>query len=174
MCRVPIVAVILLSTVSAAILRGQAGSVADAQRPAFPRFEDYPSIESFDGPPAPALVASTRYGRMFRTRLRNGAQKGPNFAGAFTVVMWGCGSSCQVGVVINANTGALSLQTLRTTNGMEYRRDSRLLIADPVHPGDPSLDKCAACGVPAAYEWTGVRFEPVGSGPHPHLAGERP
>jgi hypothetical protein len=149
-------------------------AAAAVQKTALPGFADYPSTEVFTGRAAPVLLDSARYGRTYRTRLRDGARKGPNFAGAFTVVVWGCGSSCQVGVVINANTGALSRQTLRTTNGVEYRRESRLLIADPVHLGDPPLDRCAVCGVPAAYEWTGVRFEPVGSGPHPHLAGDRP
>jgi hypothetical protein len=135
-----------------------------------PVFGDYPSREAFTGRVARVRLDSALYGRNYRTRLRDGARKGPNFVGAFTVVLWGCGSSCQVAVVVNANTGALSRQILRTTNGVEYRRESRLLIADPVRPGDPPLDTCAACGVPAAYAWTGARFEPVGSGPHPHLA----
>jgi hypothetical protein len=100
------------------------------QKTALPGFADYPSTEVFTGRAAPVLLDSARYGRTYRTRLRDGARKGPNFAGAFTVVVWGCGSSCQVGVVINANTGALSRQTLRATNGVEYRRESRLLIAD--------------------------------------------
>lgn len=141
---------------------------------ALPRFEDYPSLKRFAGHPAPVLVGSARYGRMYRTRLRDGARKGPNFAGAFTVVVWGCGSSCQIVAVVDAMTGALSEQTLRTTNGVEYRRESRLLIADPVHAGDPPLDTCAACGIPAAYEWTGSRFELLGPGPHPHPFGDRP
>jgi hypothetical protein len=139
-------------------------AAAPVQKTALPDFADYPSTEMFTGRVAPVLLDSARYGRTYRTRLRDGARTGPNFAGAFTVVVWGCGSSCQVGVVINANTGALSVQSLRTTNGVEYRRESRLLIADPVHVGDPPLDTCAVCGVPAAYEWTGARFEPVGSG----------
>ena len=148
--------------------------LAGNQTPALPRFEDYPSTAMFSGRPAPVVLASARYGRTFRTRLREVAQSGPNFAGAFTVVTWGCGSSCQVNVVIDARTGSLSQQMLRTTNGLEYRRESRLLIADPVHAGDSPLDKCAACGTPAAYEWTGDHFEPVGTGRHPHLATDRP
>jgi hypothetical protein len=152
---------------------GPAGVDSNAQTTALPRFEDYSSIQAFAGRPAPVVLASARYGRTYRTRLRDGAQGGPNFAGAFTVITWGCGSSCQVSVVVNARTGVLSQQTLRTTNGVEFRRDSRLLIADPVHTGDPPLNTCAACGVPAAYEWTGARFEPVGLGPHPHLATDQ-
>ena len=147
---------------------------ASGQTTALPRFEQYPSVFSFSGSPAPVILASARYGRTFRTRLSDGAKIGPNFGGAFTLVTWGCGSSCQVSVVISARTGVLSQQTLRTTNGIEYRRDSRLVIADPVRVGDPPLDRCAACGTPAAYEWTGTRFEPVGPGPHPHLMDDRP
>jgi hypothetical protein len=149
-------------------------SVANTQTTALPRFEDYPSTEPFSGRPAPVVLASARYGRTYRTRLRDGAQSGPNFAGAFTIITWGCGSSCQVSVVVDARTGALSQQTLRTTNGVQFRRDSRLLVADPVHDGDPPRNTCAACGAPAAYEWTGARFEPVGSGPHPHIATDQP
>jgi hypothetical protein len=153
------------------------GSVAverDRQAVALPRFEDYPGPEVFTGTPAPVRLGSARYGRLFQTRLREAAQKGPNFGGTFTVAVWGCGSGCQITAIINARTGGLSEQTLRTTNGIEYRRDSRLLVADPVRPGDPPLDTCAVCGTPAAYEWTGSRLEPVGDGPHPHLQGDRP
>ena len=141
---------------------------------ALPRFEDYPNAVAFSGRPAPVLLKSARYGRTYQTRLREGAQTGPNFAGAFTVVTWGCGSSCQVTVIIDARTGALSQQVLRTTNGVEFRRDSRLLVADPIHPGDPPLETCAACGIPAAYEWSAESFKPVGRGPHPHWVLDLP
>jgi hypothetical protein len=139
-----------------------------------PRFEDYLATVHFQGSPAEVHIRSAAYGTMFRTRLRKGAKAGPNFAGAFSIVMWGCGSSCQTAAVIDARTGLLSAQTLRTTNGLEYRTDSRLVLADPVHPGDPPLSRCAACGTPAAYVWSGTRFEPVDAGPHPHLSGDRP
>lgn len=139
-----------------------------------PRFEDYATTDIFRGPAAPVRIESARYGRMFRTRLRAGARSGPNFAGAFTVVQWGCGSSCQIVSIVDARTGLLSEQTLRTTNGVQYRVNSRLVVADPLNAGDPPLSECAACGTPAAYVWTGRRFEPVGGGPHPHLSGERP
>jgi hypothetical protein len=156
------------------LLGEQPPNVAARHQPALPSFEDYPSIEAISGRPAPVLVESARYGRMFRTRLREGSRQGPNFAGAFTVVVWGCGSSCQIIAVIDARTGALSEQTLRTTNGVEFRPESRLFIADPVHADDPPLDACVVCGVPAAYEWMDGRFNPIGSGPHPHLLGDRP
>ena len=133
------------------------------------RFEDYPAEELFQGTPATVQLDSTSFGRTYRIRLRNGAQDGPNFAGAFTLVLWGCGSGCQVVVVVDARSGRLSAQTLRTTAGIAFCDDSRLLIADPIHPGYPPLETCAVCGTRAAYEWTGERLEPVGEEPHPHL-----
>ena len=32
--------------------------------------------------------------RMFRIRITEGALRGPNFAGLYTVVQWGCGTGC--------------------------------------------------------------------------------
>jgi hypothetical protein len=174
-------AVVLIAAFTLLAVTGAAGvrvslvpAGARAQLAALPEFTDYPSVTAFSGAPAPVLIDSASYGRMFRARLRKGAQSGPNFAGAFTVVVWGCGSSCQLVAIVDARTGVLSEQTLRTTTGVDYRRDSRLIVADPVGAGDPPLDTCSACGTPAAYEWTGSRLEPVGPGPHPHTTGDRP
>jgi hypothetical protein len=131
------------------------------------RFEDYPAPHAFTGTPAPPRLDTATYGKTFRTRLRDGAKQGPNFAGAFTVVVWGCGAPCQVVVVIDARTGQLSTQILRTSTGAEFRADSRMIIADPKRPDNP--EHCVSCGTMAAYEWTGSAFRPLGSGPHEHI-----
>jgi hypothetical protein len=129
------------------------------------RFEDYRVAHAALSRRRPAAVdlASAEYGRMYRTKLREGAAAGPNFAGYYTVVMWGCGTGCQVVAVVDARTGRLSRETLLTANGVRYRRDSRLLFADPPMPDQPA--QCASCGTPAYYEWRRGRFEPVGPGP---------
>jgi hypothetical protein len=88
--------------------------VAAAQSEHLPRFEDYPVTNRFRGRVAPVLIESAAYGRMFRTRLREGSHNGPNFAGEFTVVVWGCGTSCQYVAIVDARTGRLSQQTLLT------------------------------------------------------------
>ena len=44
-------------------------------------------------------------GHMFRTVLRNGMKWGPNFAGHYAVVVWGCGTSCSSFAVVNLRTG---------------------------------------------------------------------
>lgn len=160
------------------VMRADSPAASTSSPPARPvpglRFEDYAVADTTLGRPRPAPVdlASAPYGRAYRTRVREGTARGPNFAGHFTVVLWGCGTGCQVVAVADARTGRLSRQTLLTANGVEYRRDSRLLLADPRTPEMPP--DCASCGTPAYYEWRSGRLEPVGPGPHPHLGGPRP
>lgn len=71
-----------------------------------PRFTDYPAGAKFTGRPARAVLRD-RQARMFRTRLKEGAQAGPNFAGHYTVVRWGCGSGCIEMAVVDARTGVI-------------------------------------------------------------------
>lgn len=87
-----------------------------------PRFEDYPVNEHFTGTPtAPILVTPDQ--RMFRTRIRNGISstrdvwigsyknpvraKGPNFAGHYFAIRWGCGSQCLMMAIVDAETGTV-------------------------------------------------------------------
>ena len=96
----PVVGTLLPARVVEADERAASEQSADVRR-----FQEYPITTTFRGPAAPARIDSARYGRMFRTRLREGARRGPNFAGEFTVVTWGCGTSCQFVAVVNARTG---------------------------------------------------------------------
>jgi hypothetical protein len=139
-------------------------------------FEDYPAADSASNiQPAPVQLESAPYGRMYRTKLREGAAHGPNFAGRYTAVMWGCGTGCQILAVVDARTGRPSRETLLLAQGAQYRRSSTLLLADPADTTvERTVGPCASCGTPAFYRWTGERFEPVGRGPHPHLSGSRP
>jgi hypothetical protein len=139
-----------------------------------PPFGDYAVADtSLDRPrPATVDISSAPYGRMYRTKLNEGAAAGPNFAGHYTVVLWGCGTGCQIVSVVDARSGRLSSQTLLAAAGVQYRRDSRLLYADPPQPDQPA--NCASCGTPGFYEWRDGRFRPVGTGPHPHVGGPRP
>lgn len=145
----------------------------DRRPPTPPPFGEYAVGDRSIGRPRPALVdlTSAPYGQMYRTKLREGAATGPNFAGHYTIVLWGCGTGCQFVSVVDARTGRLSSQTLLTAGGVEFRRGSRLIFADPPTPEQPA--NCASCGTPALYEWRDDRFHPIGTGPHPHLGGPR-
>jgi hypothetical protein len=96
------------------------GAFMLAQNAVSPRFEDYPIREVFSGTPAAPILASAEQ-RMYRPRIRNGAwpgiettygswknpvkHKGPNFAGHYFVIYWGCGSQCVMMATVDAKTG---------------------------------------------------------------------
>jgi hypothetical protein len=122
-----------------------------------PRFEEYSVMAGFDGPPA-ALSISTPEENKFQTRIRDGVAKGygvkgsdgkerpgPNFAGHFFLITWGCGSSCLMAAIVDGKTGRVYPPPfhhgpgdshfrvpweLSATHPFEYRVDSRLLIAN--------------------------------------------
>jgi hypothetical protein len=108
--------------VEVAVLAVVAGCTAFPQssRKAEPRLEDYPVTEIYKGAPAtPVLVTAEQ--RRYRTRIRNGVTNGegvwsgswkspiktsgPNFAGHYFVIRWGCGSNCLMMAVVDAKTG---------------------------------------------------------------------
>ena len=65
--------------------------LADTRLPAFAA---YP-VSSPETVETPKLdLSSNPIARMYRTLLRREIERGPNFAGHYRVVVWGCGSSC--------------------------------------------------------------------------------
>jgi hypothetical protein len=77
-----------------------------ARKPGNWSFQHYPAVLDFTGQPAgPKIVTSIEH--KYRTQIREQAQKGPNFAGHFTLANWGCGSPCLEFVIINAISGAI-------------------------------------------------------------------
>src|ERR1044071_4570487 len=115
------------------------------QRPA-PRFEDYPVREVYKGPVARVRLDS-KQARMFRTRLREDSRGGPNFAGRYTVVIWGCGTGCAQMGVVDSKTGRVYFPPVEYMDipDMEdeavrsewFRLDSRLLRITQSHHDAP-------------------------------------
>ena len=50
------------------------------------------------------------HARRLRTMLRIGAASGPNFAGHYTPVTWGCGVACQEFAIVDAKSGRVRYQ----------------------------------------------------------------
>lgn len=96
-----------------------------------PIFTDYSATENFSGTPAPVNLTSHPQARRFRTVLQQGAKQRPNFAGKYTVVTWGCGTSCQSVGIINAETGSVYILDSPAAAGVKFQLDSRLLIVNP-------------------------------------------
>ncbi len=117
------------------------GAQARKARPA-PRFEDYPVREIYKGPVARVRLDGRR-ARMFRTRLREDSRGGPNFAGRYVVVVWGCGTGCAQMGVVDARTGSVYFPPVEYMDipDMEdeelrarvFRLDSRLLVITQNH-----------------------------------------
>ncbi len=149
---------------------------ASAQQPSAPspRFEDYPVVETFKvGPVLPVLRTPDE--RKFRVVITQGASKGwgvfdgttgeeerkpgPNFAGHYILIHFGCGSpgltECLMAAIVDAKTGRayppppfgwrmpyfgvfsetpthhppFSLHQTQLQSPFEYRLNSRLLVA---------------------------------------------
>ncbi len=144
-------------------------TLADGERFNAPQFEKFGVNEAFSGKPArPALRG--RQARRFRTQLRNGAAAGPNFAGHYTIVAWGCGTSCVSFAIIDAKNGKVffppGLGALAMDHaglapgeadppviGLRHRRDSRLLVV----LGAPNEDLSKE-GI-FYYEWNGSALQ---------------
>ena len=140
-----------------------------AQMGATPRFEDYPA-PVYKGRAAALKLNDSEEARNFRTRLREGAREGVNFAGHYTVVQWGCGTACLQAAFIDAKTGAVFFP--RELNGfgvwywgkedydaLQFKPNSRLIVMSgfPASEGNKDEPKSGL----HYYEWTGRRLRLV-------------
>jgi hypothetical protein len=75
----------------------------DAKKP-LPRLEDYTVVHIFKGPNAPVKIITTSE-RLYRTRMTNAGKESPDFAGRYKFAIWGCGSNCAAGAIIDLQTG---------------------------------------------------------------------
>ena len=136
-----------------------------------PQFADFPAPKVFKGKPAVPKVEHPS-DRMFRTRIRQAAANGPNFAGHFTIAQWGCGAGCVQTVIVDAAKGAVyhlpSSElpcestgqptcplnvSCQTREPFEFKRDSQLLIICACGPGNKPME--------IFLRWTGVNFERI-------------
>ena len=91
---------------------------------------EYP-FDKFSVQYAPLDLKSHPRGLQFKTVISNAYKKGPNFAGHYVVAEWGCGTGCQNHVIADTKTGKIIDAEIMSANGVEYKIDSRLFIANP-------------------------------------------
>lgn len=94
-------------------------------------YEQFAVSEKFEGTPAAVDFSSKPEAKLFYTRITEGAKQKPNFAGHYTVVEWGCGTSCQNHAIVDAQTGKIVEYGLASSYGAGYRPESRLFIINP-------------------------------------------
>jgi hypothetical protein len=76
--------------------------LADAKAPSF---RDFSVNGERARPPFRLDLASNPIAKRYRTVLRLDVEKGPNFAGHYRVVFWGCGTSCVMFAAVNLESG---------------------------------------------------------------------
>jgi tetratricopeptide (TPR) repeat protein len=69
-----------------------------------PVFGDYPVRSVYQGNNVPPILDDPRK-RNYRTRIREARNAKPNLAGRYILTVWGCGSGCNTGAVVDATTG---------------------------------------------------------------------
>ena len=101
----------------------RASDLFDAQAPTF---DAYPVIrENIDNPRLD--LNSNPIGRRYRTVLRLAVPEGPNFAGHYRLVHWGCGTSCAMFAVVNLRTGrVITLKGFSAVGGVYFYADEFL------------------------------------------------
>lgn len=127
-----------------------------------PRFESF-RARVYRGRVAPVNLRSAKGAGTFRTRLREGAKAGVNFAGHFSLVGWGCGTGCMSVGIVDAKDGAVHFPKelyafgvwLFSDDGevLTFRPDSRLLILSGF-PNSETGSEDPKAGL-YYYEWTG-------------------
>ena len=107
-------------------------------------FDDF-SVNTIDHKKYAELnLKSNKVANNFRTKLKEGySADTANFAGHYTFVYWGCGSTCQSSLLIDRKTGEV-YDSPGASLGFDFRVDSRMLIINPPDTND-FYDDCFYC-----------------------------
>jgi hypothetical protein len=137
-------------------------------------FHAHPAVIMRGAPAHPKL--QTPLEEEHATVIRESAARGPNFAGHFRVVDWGCGTSCGVYVIVDERNGKvfdppeLARGVELGVSGPKFRVNSTLMVVASCPPqGVYGLKNCQR----KFYEWNGsdlvlLKTEPVTSNAKPH------
>ena len=123
-------------------------------------FEDYPA-DLYSGTLAEPDFSTDPNARDFKTRILEECAGGANFAGHYTLVIWGCGSPCQSGVLVDRKTGRIH-GGYGTALSAAFRKDSRMIIrnVEAIDTTTNLIRICPYCEVNHEI-WTGSSFQEV-------------
>lgn len=121
---------------------------------AYPR-EVLEAEDLYEGEIASVDFSSDPEAEMFATVIRQEQNRGPNFAGHFTVATWGCGTECQEHAVVDSITGEIVKYKIMSQYGASYSPDSNVLVTNPKDSFLELLDnedrKLVASGIKREY-----------------------
>ena len=99
-----------------------------------PSFNAYKVAEEPAFVAAPLNLKSNPIARSYKTALRRGIQSGPNFAGHYALVVWGCGSSCADFAVVDLKNGsAINIPGVTSISGVRLNADADEFLKEGYH-----------------------------------------
>lgn len=105
--------------------------------------KDFSVADIYTGPIAPIVFddnSPTEFDQqtqntawMFRTKIREGAAQGVNFAGHYAVAEWGLGTGIQQHAIVDVSSGQIISFGLMSQAGFSSQATSSLLVINPKH-----------------------------------------
>lgn len=126
-----ILIILIVIAAGALVFVRNAGEKEQAPQNNLPQFADHATTTQMITDPAPVNFDTYPQARNFETAITEQAAKGPNFAGHYTIIEWGCGTNCQGHAIVDAETGEIALTGLVSNFGLAYQKGSELVIANP-------------------------------------------
>jgi hypothetical protein len=129
--------IIKFAVIAALALIGSAAQAAEATKGGVPRFADHPETKlSKELVKSPLVPAEWDEDPKLRLLDTVGSHSRANFAGRYFVAVWGCGTACVSGAVIEPRTGKMHpLPSVSGWNdvhknfrGINFRHNSRLIV----------------------------------------------
>jgi hypothetical protein len=129
-------------------------------------FLDFKVDSVFKGERHSLDFSSNPPSKMFITRIRETYKSGKaNFAGHYYLTDWGCGSPCQMCVIVDLVSGRI-YDGPGAALGYEFQKDSRMLVVNPTnhtgtdvfHPKPDYYLDCPYCK-PEIYIWDDKKHE---------------
>nr|WP_294862290.1 hypothetical protein [uncultured Fluviicola sp.] len=94
-------------------------------------FEDFPARTLDTITKAPLDFSTNKEAKWYITAIKTGYKEGHStFGGHYELIMWGCGSPCAHGVIVDRKTGQM-VHLPESQIGYEFRYNSLMLIVNP-------------------------------------------
>jgi hypothetical protein len=94
-------------------------------------FEDFPAKTIDTVSKAPLDFSTNREAKWYITAIRNGYKEERSaFGGHYELIIWGCGSPCYHGVIVDRKNGQM-IHLPESLTGYNYQDNSLMLIVNP-------------------------------------------
>jgi hypothetical protein len=158
------IGVVLYFKDSALVTKNGLSAIYKKYKPKY-KFSDFKIANIYKGRLAEPILLADSKEYNYRTVIRESCKsQGVNFAGHYTIAIWGCGTECANMAIVDRITGEVyidfSFQNGSTASEGEYgelfQKDSNLIIINSsltdIIPGYQRLSDYMK---PEFYEWTG-------------------